>query len=69
MWIIGAMIAGVVLGNFTSIGSALDTSSIDNVSVPIALGLWFMMWPVLVNVRYELLGRMFRQRNLWSQVG
>lgn len=28
----------------------LDTVKVDTVSLPIALGLWLMMWPVLTKV-------------------
>ena len=50
LWILLAMIIGVLLGNFTDISEKLDTVQIDTVSLPIALGLWLMMWPVLCKV-------------------
>jgi ACR3 family arsenite transporter len=68
VWIVGAMIVGVVLGYYTNIGVVLDTTKIATVSLPIAIGLWLMMWPVLCKVRYELLGEMFRGKGMWRQV-
>ncbi|KAI7841530.1 hypothetical protein COHA_004701 [Chlorella ohadii] len=69
LWILLAMVVGVLLGNFTGISSALETATVGGVSLPIAVGLWLMMWPVLAKVRYELLGGMFRQRAMWGQLG
>jgi ACR3 family arsenite transporter len=62
------MILGVIIGNFSDIGSILDTAKIDIVSLPIAIGLWLMMWPVLCKVRYELLGEILKERKMWNQI-
>ena len=51
VWIIGAMVLGVLLGYYTNIEQSLDTVQIASVSLPIAIGLWMMMWPVLCKVR------------------
>lgn len=67
-WIIGAMILGVVLGYFTDIGTVLDVVQVDTVSLPIAIGLWLMMWPVLCKVRYELLWKLLREKGVWQQM-
>jgi len=41
------MVLGVVLGNFVpGISEALGFAHIADVSLPIALGLWLMMWCV-----------------------
>lgn len=67
VWILGAMVVGVFLGKYTSISAALDTTKVSTVSLPIALGLWLMMWPVLCKVRYELLCALFRERGMGRQ--
>lgn len=48
-----AMGIGIGLGRiFPSLGAALDTIKIGGVSLPIAIGLFWMMYPVLAKVRY-----------------
>ena len=58
VWIGGAMALGLLLGRlFPDLGARLDSVKLDNVSLPIAVGLLWMMYPVLAKVRYgELRG-------------
>ena len=57
LWIFAAMALGVLLGKgFPGIGPALDAVKVADVSLPIAIGLLWMMYPVLAKVRYETLG-------------
>ncbi|MDB4944713.1 MAG: Arsenical-resistance protein [Labilithrix sp.] len=58
LWIFAAMALGIVLGRTVpGLGAALDTMKIGGVSLPIAVGLFWMMYPVLAKVRYgKLLG-------------
>ena len=57
LWIFAAMGLGVALGRiYPSIGPALDTVKVGGVSLPIAVGLFWMMYPVLAKVRYGKLG-------------
>lgn len=59
VWIFAAMALGIVLGRaFPDLGARLDTVKLDTVSLPIALGLLWMMYPVLAKVRYGELGAM-----------
>jgi len=51
------MVAGIVLGRIIpDLDDALDNVKIDTVSLPIALGLLLMMYPVLAKVKYSRLG-------------
>lgn len=58
VWIFTAMALGLLLGRlFPGLGAALDRVQMAGVSVPIAVGLLWMMYPVLAKVRYETIGR------------
>ncbi|KAF3940856.1 hypothetical protein ABW19_dt0206995 [Dactylella cylindrospora] len=70
IWILLAMVIGVLLGNFVdNINGALQKGKFVGVSVPIAVGLLVMMYPILCKVQYERLHLLFKDRGLWVQVG
>lgn len=53
LWIGLAMGSGLLLGAiFSDIDRVIDAAKVDTVSLPIALGLLAMMYPVLAKVRY-----------------
>lgn len=53
-WILAAMVVGLLLGRLVpGLNTALDAVQIGSVSLPIAIGLLVMMYPVLAKVRYD----------------
>ena len=65
LWICAAMALGILLGRvYPDLGAALDRVQLAGVSVPIAVGLLWMMYPVLAKVRYETIGRHARDTKL-----
>lgn len=61
-WILIAMAGGIILGiTFPGLPALLDSVQIENVSLPIAIGLIWMMYPPLAGVKYEELSRMKNQ--------
>lgn len=70
VWIFLAMLIGILLGNFVpSVGPALQRGTFVGVSVPIAVGLLVMMYPILCKVQYEKLHEVFSSRQVWIQLG
>ena len=65
VWILLAMAAGLLLGRIVpGVQSALDAVKVGQTSLPIALGLLLMMYPVLAKVRYEDMGHITGDRRL-----
>ena len=65
LWIGLAMAVGLGLGSLIpGFDDALDSLRIGTVSLPIAIGLLLMMYPVLAKVRYEEIGRLKGERGL-----
>ncbi|HET6561885.1 MAG TPA: ACR3 family arsenite efflux transporter [Marmoricola sp.] len=61
VWIGAAMVAGLLLGRWVpGIAGLLDAIEVSSVSLPIALGLLVMMYPVLAKVRYDEVGAVAR---------
>ncbi|KAK3329551.1 sodium bile acid symporter family-domain-containing protein [Apodospora peruviana] len=70
VWIFLAMLVGILLGNFVDdVGPALQKGTFVDVSLPIAIGLLVMMYPILCKVQYEKLHHVFRERQVWVQLG
>lgn len=53
VWVFLCIIAGIILGRvFPGIATALDAMSIYQVSIPIAICLFFMMYPIMVKIDF-----------------
>ncbi|MGN6128838.1 MAG: ACR3 family arsenite efflux transporter [Nocardioidaceae bacterium] len=64
-WIIAAMLAGLLLGRLVpGLDDVLAAVQVGDVSLPIAIGLLVMMYPVLAKVRYDELGHVTGDRRL-----
>ena len=65
VWIIAAMAIGLLLGRLLpGVGPALDSVKVADVSLPIAVGLLVMMYPVLAKVRYDETGDVLADKRL-----
>ncbi|KAG6545781.1 hypothetical protein Mapa_012742 [Marchantia paleacea] len=65
VWIFAVMGLALLIGYYVNgIKKRLSVVEIASVSLPIAIGLWVMMYPVLCKVRYELLYKMIRRGRL-----
>ncbi|MDG3014612.1 ACR3 family arsenite efflux transporter [Speluncibacter jeojiensis] len=65
VWIGAAMAVGLLLGRgVPGIGTAIEKVQVDGISLPIALGLLVMMYPVLAKVRYDRLDTVTGDRKL-----
>jgi len=67
VWIFLAMAVGVGAGAaFPEISKLLDTLRIDTVSLPIAVGLLWMMYPPLAKVKYEELSKVAKAWKMFT---
>ncbi|MEY4137758.1 MAG: family arsenite efflux transporter [Actinomycetota bacterium] len=65
IWIGIAMALGLLLGRLLpGLQGALDSVKVDQTSLPIAIGLMAMMYPVLARVKYEEMGHLTGDRRM-----
>ncbi len=67
LWIFLAMAAGVAIGNFfPSAANAINNLSTGTISWPIAVGLILMMYPPLIKVKYEEIGKVTENKRVFG---
>lgn len=61
LWVLLCILAGIALGRlFPGVAVALDAMSLYQVSIPIAICLFFMMYPIMVKIDFTQIDRAFR---------
>ena len=54
LWVFLCIVVGIILGRFfPNMASLLDRMSVEQVSIPIAICLFFMMYPIMVKIDFS----------------
>ncbi|KAG0260709.1 hypothetical protein DFQ27_003406 [Actinomortierella ambigua] len=69
LWILLCMVGGVLIGYYVpSVEQVLNAAQFADVSLPIAIGLLFMMYPVFCRIKYEELLRLLQGSFIRRQI-
>ncbi|KAG0239841.1 hypothetical protein BGX31_002440 [Mortierella sp. GBA43] len=69
LWVILCMVGGVLIGYYVpNVEVVLDAAKFADVSLPIAIGLLIMMYPVFCRIKYEELGLLLKGRFMKNQI-
>lgn len=69
VWIFLCMLAGVLIGYYVpGVKDKLGASKFADVNIPLAVGLIWMMYPILCKVRYEMLHKILSNSETWKQI-
>ena len=61
LWVLVCIVVGILIGRLLpGVAVALDAMSIYQVSIPIAICLFFMMYPIMVKIDFTQIDRAFR---------
>lgn len=67
LWIFIAMAIGILIGNIApSIAKSIESFSTGTISWPIAIGLILMMYPPLIKVKYEEIGKVAKNKKVFG---
>ncbi|KAJ1959357.1 arsenicals resistance [Dipsacomyces acuminosporus] len=70
LWIFLCMLAGVLIGYYVpGVKDKLGSAKFADVNIPMAVGLIWMMYPILCKVRYEMLHKILNNSKVWKQIG
>jgi ACR3 family arsenite transporter len=70
LWIFLAMAIGLALGNYIPESAAfIQSYSSGTTNIPLAIGLILMMYPPFTKVKYELLGKVFKNIKVLGLIG
>ncbi|PVU95541.1 hypothetical protein BB561_001751 [Smittium simulii] len=69
LWIFLCMGTGILVGYYVpDVNKKLGSATFADVSIPIAVGLIWMMYPILCAVRFEILHKILAKKTIWKDI-
>ncbi|KAM0790073.1 hypothetical protein ACM66B_005401 [Microbotryomycetes sp. NB124-2] len=69
LWILLAMAIGIIIGRFSDASEVLERVKFVDVSLPLAIALCLMMYPILCRVDLTEIGILFKRKSLLIDLG